>query len=493
MKTFQNVRNRLKSLRSSHISFWQEHPALSFAISTLLGALLFFDQIYGITFVWLAYVLFLFSWKGLVHGLILLTVFLQSYFLYANLPAAQEGQAVFSIHSVKPHSTPFQTGWLYQGKLLAFQNHENRWTLSLPCSILFTGSSKERPKADTDYILIGRLVQRSLTDYTFKVKSWKKIDESRSLAEWRCHAKEKIRTILHHRISDPKTVAFLTALFTGDIDHRMLQFDFSRLGLQYLLVISGFHFAILAAFVLFVLRMVLSSRLRLYVLLLILSTYFLFVGNSPPVERSFLAVGIFLIGQIIQRQASGLNILGVCLIIEVILNPMIVHNIGFQLSFLSCLGIFLLHRPVQKSFTHVFPRRTFEEVQKLSIPSQCTWVVASFFSRAVYLTLAVNIALFPLLLFHFHRFPFLSLIYNLLAPAWTALSLFLLLLSLTLYAICPLFSLPFFLTTDFVSSNLLEFIGHPPLQLDYGLNFTFPSWAIAPYIACILLTRQATR
>jgi competence protein ComEC len=265
----------------------------------------------------------------------------------------------------------------------------------------------------------------------------------------------------------------------------MLRFEFGRIGLQYLLVISGFHFAILVAFVSLAARQILSSRKRLWALLFAISTYFLFVGNSPPVLRSFLASAIFLIGQLLERRTGGLNILGACLLIEVISDPVIVRNIGFQLSFLSCFGIFLFHSPIQQLLEPFFPCRQFGDVRQMALKSQCGYLLSSFFSRALNLTIAVNLALGPLLLFHFHRFPFLSLVYNLFTPAWTALSLFLLLASLTTYAIFPLFSLPLFKMADLVAGNLLELIGHPPAPLDCGISFQYPAWALAPYIIII--------
>ena len=123
----------------------------------------------------------------------------------------------------------------------------------------------------------------------------------------------------------------------------------------------------------------------------------------------------------------------------------------------------------------------------MPLPSKCCFVLSSFFTRALYLTLAVNLALWPLLLVHFHRFPFLSLFYNLFAPPLTALSLFLLLMALSVYAFFPLFSLPLFKILDLFTSELLEVIGHPPVLLDWGISTSCPGWILAPYLMILFI------
>ena len=479
-------------MKASHRIFWLEHPALALGISAFCGAFVFFEHAFWIAPLWIGYLFFLFPLKSLFHSLLLISIFLFSFFIFSNLPAPGLGRAVFSIHSVQSHSSPFHKGWLYQGTLSAFQSTTGEWPLRLPCSVVYIGDSKLRPKANGDYLLTGNLRQRGAFDFTFKAKSWEPIPNTWSLAEFRYNAKKKIHAILNRHLQDTHTSDFLAALFTGDIENRLLRFEFSRIGLQYLLVISGFHFAILSAFVAFVMRQILSSRKRLWALLFAVTIYFLFVGNTPPVLRSFLAASIFLIGQLLQRRASGLNILGSCLLIEVACDPLIVRNIGFQLSFLSCFGIFLLHAPLQRLLQPFLPVRKFSETIELTLPSQCGYILSSFFSQALRLTIAVNIALFPLLLHHFHRFPWLSLVYNLFTPAWTALSLFLLLMALTTYAVFPLLSLPLFKLVDLSASNLLELISHPPVVIDYGFSYQYPGWALAPYIALIFFAALYT-
>lgn len=464
---------------SNHQTFWREHPALSLGISALLGAFLYFEPFsFPISFFWIGYYAFLFRLRSLFHAASLLSIAFYAHLLLSHPPLPGQGTAMFSIHSVETYASPFCKGWLYKGTLRTFQSATNTWAGSLPCSVVYYGDGL-RPIAHCDYLLEGRLADKNV----FKAKNWKQIPKTWSLAELRYQSKKKIHNLLHQHLH-PKNADFLAALFTGSIEDRILRYEFGRLGLQHILAISGFHFAILAAFVIFVLQYILPMRMRNPALLFAMILYFLFVGNSPSVQRSFLAASFFLIGQILERQSSALNLLGACLLIEVALNPSVVHNLSFQLSFLSCFGILLLYPPMRRLLQPLFPVRT--ALQELRPCSQCVALITSFFSRSLALAFAINLTLLPLLLHHFHRFPWLSLIYNLFVPQLAALALFGLLLSLSVYAFSPLFSLPLFKSTDFIASQLLELVAYPPAPLDYNLSLSLPGWTLAPLLILLL-------
>lgn len=459
--------------------FSEEHPALFFGISALFGSLLYFEKTWWLAASWALLLLFL-SWKrAALQTACMLLFALYCFFLCSAPLPPKEGRAVFSVRSVQRHKSPFSSGWIYKGDLLAFESTPGRW----PCSIVVYG---KRPKADCDYLLDGALSQQDRFTYSFKPKEWKKIEGSFSLAEMRFKAKEKVRSLLNRQM-EPRSADFLAAIFTGEVDDRMLRFEFGRLGLQHILAISGFHFALVAAFAALLLRHLFPYRPRLFALLATALFYFLFVGNSPPVLRSFLAAALFLSGRLLERRSSGLNLLGASLLFEIALDPLAVLQIGFQLSFLSCGAILLLNAPVRAALSPLLPRRSLEESAALPPFSQFAYVVSSFFARALSLTLAVNLALCPLLLAHFHRFPWLSLLYNLFIPTLSALSLLLLLPGLALTPLFPLFALPFFKLSGFLAGEILEVVAHPPACLDAAIVSDLPGWTLAPWLGSLFL------
>ena len=452
---------------NQQLQFWNRHPALKTGISALLGIM---NPWIGS--VWISFLLILKPSKAWIQAALLIAF--SFYAKSINLPETKSGTFKFNLHSIQHTSSPFQTGWLYKGTIDG-----------LPCSISYY-KKEERPLANCDYLVTGTLEKRDLFNYAMKVTKWEKIPNSRSLAEFRCSIREKLRSLLQKKLA-PNASAFLIALFTGEKENRKLSYQFARVGVQHILAISGFHFALIATFATFALRQFLSSKIRTYTLLFIGLAYFLFIGDSPPVFRSFCALSLFLIGKLIHRPTSGLNTLGACLFIELALNPLVCYTIGFQLSFLSCLGILLLFNPIKQILNPLLPARSLKELKQLSLPAQCAAPLLATLKNALIITLTVNLALWPILLFHFHRFPLLSLLYNLFVPELSALVLALLLLSLAFHAISTLFSLPAFQLTNFLTKTLLDLVAHPPAPIDYQLCFTIPIWFVVLYLGMILL------
>lgn len=316
----------------------------------------------------------------------------------------------------------------------------------------------------------GSLQQRGPYDFVLKAQDWKAVANTWSLAEMRYQMKENFRKILSKKLPTGKVATFLSSITTGDVEDRMLRYEFGRLGLQHILAISGFHFGILIAFFAFCLRLFLSRTWKIGILFVCVNAYFFFVGSSPSVERSYLTALFYLIGQFFNRSTSGLNLLGCALGTEILCNPLVSNNMGFQLSFLSCFAILLFLPPLEKMLLSILPKRNQTEIQILTLFSKHGYLLSSFLRKAISLTLAVNCVLFPLLLYHFHQFPLLSFLYNLFFPFLIGIALFLLLTSLIFHVLFPPIAECLYWATNAFTNFLLELIAHPPLPIDFSIR-----------------------
>jgi len=458
-----------------HCSFWKEHPAFLTGLNLLIGtsSFLFFEFPWNWIFplLWSFYLISLRSWSSI---LLLAGSFLYAFFLFYQSPVSTETKAYFSISSLQPHQTPFQKRLLYKGTLYINQ-------AKLPCSI--STRIENRPIADKNYVLSGTLQQKGAYQYAFKPKKWHPIDGSFSLAEMRYQAKESLRRLLEQKLPSPRTAALLSSLITGDVEDRSLRYEFSKIGLQHILAISGFHFGLLIAFCSFFLGLVLKSKWKFLALLVGVNAYFLFVGSSPAVQRSWLTASLYLCGKLMDRHSTGINLLGVALSIEILCDPLASSQIGFQLSFLSCLGILLFYPPFERSLRIYLPKRNFFESEDLTFPAKHGYLISALLRQSLSLTLSVNLAIFPLLLFHFHQFPWLSLLYNLFFPLFLSLALFFILLALLTHLLWPPAASLLFQAADFFTAQLLDLSAYPPLALDYSLRLvSFPAWPIPFYL-----------
>ncbi len=463
----------------THRQFWREHPALLLAISFLIGSgVALFSLPLWIAALWLLYCLWIRKWASAIALPLSIVYALLLYGSMPTLTGPTHSTAPFSVSSIQPHQSPFHRDLLIRGTYLLNG-------AQLPCSIYIP--IDERPTSHSDYLVTGLLHQRGPYDYILKSPQWKPIPRTFTLANLRYQTKQSFRKFLHAKLSRPRTATLLSSLATGEIEDRLLRYEFGRLGLQHILAISGFHFGVLMAFFSFFLSLFLPSRWKWLSLVFLTTLYYLFIGSSPAVQRAWITASLFLLSKLLGRHTPAINLLGAALLIELLLNPLVASNLGFQLSFGCSLGILLLHKPMEKLLQPYFPARTAAKSQTLPLLSQVIYLFSTTFRTAISLTLAVNITILPLLLFHFGKFPYLSLLYNLFYPFMISLALSGLLATLLIHLLCPPLAIPLFALLDGFTHNLLQITTYPPLLLDYSLYIPqFPLELIPFYLALLL-------
>jgi competence protein ComEC len=471
---------RQSTRNSAHLQFWKENPALLASLSILIGTAtpLFFEH-----YLWsILFAGYLFFCQSKANIVLLLSSIAYG-FLQQLPPSDKEASGIFKPYALLPHTTPFQKELQYKGIL------NDR----IPCTIYYRQNQEQRPAANKTYFVRGELQQRGPADYVLKTKEWKEYSSNWCFAELRYTTKEKFKEFLSSKFSS-KVAKFLKSLTTGDVEDRSIRYEFSRVGLQHILAISGFHFGILIAFLTFFLRLFLTKTWRIFTLFIITTAYYILIGPSPAVERSYLTALFYLIGLWANLRTSGLNLLGVALGIEIIFNPYLSSNLGFQLSFLSCFAILMFYSPIEQFMRHLSIQRNWSEVLKLSLLSRHGYLAASFFRKAISLNFAVNLVLLPVILFHFQQFPILGLLYNIFFPFCIGGSLFLLLSGLVFQVLFPPVANLLFWITDCWTDFLLRLVFNPPLAIDFSLKVSsIPVNIIIFYLLSLSFLRIAMR
>ncbi len=115
---------------------------------------------------------------------------------------------------------------------------------------------------------------------------------------------------------------------------------FSRLGIAHVLSVSGFHVGLLVSVLAFLFRLLrLPQRLRLLFYALLLGFYCALCGFSQPVIRASLLVLLALYGKILSRPRSTLHLLSAAFTLMLLISPVQLTGLSFQLSFGAMLGI----------------------------------------------------------------------------------------------------------------------------------------------------------
>lgn len=208
-----------------------------------------------------------------------------------------------------------------------------------------------------------------------------------------------------------------------------------RSGLAHLLSVSGLHVtAVVAGTMFLVLRLLaLSPRLALHAPLLLVAAgtgalagvgYTLLTGAEVPTIRSCVAALLVLLGIAMGRDAITLRLIATGALIVLLLWPEALAGASFQLSFAAVTAIVALHE--HPKLRALLSRREEGRIARLARAL-----------LALLLTgLAVEVALAPIALFHFHRAGLYGALANIVAIPLTTFVI------MPLEALALLFDLP---------------------------------------------------
>lgn len=120
-------------------------------------------------------------------------------------------------------------------------------------------------------------------------------------------------------------------------------------GLLHIVVVSGYNMMLLLRYF-ENLWGVLPRRMGLLFSALGLVLYAVVVGFSIPVLRALLMALITLWGRLVGRQREALDLLAFVAIVLLVINPLTLFSVSFQLSFLASLALILVALPLKASF-----------------------------------------------------------------------------------------------------------------------------------------------
>ena len=158
------------------------------------------------------------------------------------------------------------------------------------------------------------------------------------------------------RLSDDDAI-MLAAMVAGDRTYltHSLRVGFERTGSFHMLVVSGFHLAIVAGCIFW-----LTRRLRLPRVAGTLATiavsfaYALFTGFATPVQRSLWMVTLYLLGRLIYRERNPLNTIGFAALCLLAASPRSLFDSSLQMTLLAVVAIAGVAAPLLGATLHPY-------------------------------------------------------------------------------------------------------------------------------------------
>ena len=262
----------------------------------------------------------------------------------------------------------------------------------------------EAPRNPNEFDYKGFLSRKGITARQFIPEGKSKIisaGSNRSFYFFADDLRESLSDLLEKHIPQKSSLPIARALLLGQKNQldRSTRQAYSEAGVMHILAVSGLHVGILVAVLLFLIKPLklsgIARKSYLLVLVLVIWTYATITGLSPSVVRASVMFTLIVLGQLRDRKPPIFNILAFSAILMIAVNPGVITEVGFQLSYLAVAGIVLLQPLIVRVW---YPKsRVLEYLWQLGAVS-----------------IAAQLATFPLSVWYFHSFPVWFLPANLL-------------------------------------------------------------------------------
>jgi competence protein ComEC len=231
--------------------------------------------------------------------------------------------------------------------------------------------------------------------------NWCKTGEEKSFSLFRGAQKVRMQMLDIYRnmgISGDEfgTVAALTLGYKDALSPELRE-SFSATGASHVLAVSGLHvgiiFLIISELLKFMDKNKTAKRCKSLIIICFLWFYAFLTGLCPSVCRAALMFSIMAFGNVIDRKSYTYNTIFVSFFILLLINPNLIFDVGFQLSYAAVLSIIYFQPKINKFFYFK------------SKPMIWLWSLTS-------VSLAAQLGTMPISMFYFHQFPYYFWISN---------------------------------------------------------------------------------
>lgn len=208
--------------------------------------------------------------------------------------------------------------------------------------------------------------------------------------------RSRLAQILAQVLPEPQA-ALAQGIILGIRSHipSWLNDAFTRSGTTHLLVISGVNLSIVAGILVSLGLWLWGRRHYLYIWLALATIWFytLITGMNPPVLRSAIMASLFLIAELLGRQRSAVTALSFAAAVMAAINPRVLWDASFQLSFLAMAGLILIVPSLQNWSRNAVMAALGEGGVKVSL--------ASMITDSFSVTLGATIFVAPVIAYYF--------------------------------------------------------------------------------------------
>ncbi len=186
--------------------------------------------------------------------------------------------------------------------------------------------------------------------------------------------------------------------------------EFSDAGAMHVLCVSGLHVGIIYLIFASLLNPLKRKKYGIYLrgilLLMVIWLYAFITGLSPSVLRASTMISFIVLGESLKRSSNIYNSIAASAFFLLLINPLMLMEVGFQLSYSAVLAIVSVFPVLSKRI--YIRNKLFAKIRDILIVS-----------------LAAQLGTFPLAIYYFHQFPVYFLFTNLFVVSFAAIIIYL--------------------------------------------------------------------
>lgn len=215
---------------------------------------------------------------------------------------------------------------------------------------------------------------------------------------------DAIRTHINKKLENynfkPEELAIINALILGQRQDmsKDIYDSYTDAGAIHILAVSGLHVGLILLLLTVGLKPIEQLKngkiIKVVLILILLWSFAIIAGLSASVTRAVTMFSIVAIAMHKKRPTNIFNTLAISIFVLLLVKPMFLFDVGFQLSYAAVLAIVSIQPLLYKLW-------------------QPPWKLMDYFWQILTVTVAAQFGVVPLSLYYFHQFPSLFFISNL--------------------------------------------------------------------------------
>ncbi|MBU1127433.1 ComEC/Rec2 family competence protein [Patescibacteria group bacterium] len=248
-----------------------------------------------------------------------------------------------------------------------------------------------------------RVINPFLISYSAKFPSISLLEEKEkmsvgvSLKKILFNTRSRFERVINEVLSEPEA-SLLAGILLGI--KKSMPDDFyeslRKTGTLHIIVASGYNVSVVSGFIVFLLAGALGRKKAVALGFTAIVFYCLMVGADPPVVRAAIMAALGFLAVIAGRLKIGFLTLIAAAGLMILVSPLILFDLGFQLSFLATAGILTIYPFLKRKKMFKIPLLGTELATTLSAQIAVTPLILFRFGEVSFLSPLINALVLPL-------------------------------------------------------------------------------------------------